>query len=297
MYYVYILENKLKGQIYTGSTNNLERRLAEHNSGKEISTKRYMPWALIYYEAYATEELARQREKKLKYNGNAIRELKRRIGGASPSTAFQGRELQTIAEQRLTFSKRAGYKILKSGAGFTLVEVLVVTAIIATLSVALFFNFGTTARNRTARSQVASVIVSDIRRAQSMALSGARFGGNIFCGYGIHYVDNITYILYAGSNEGLPQCQSANHNYQSGIDTVVETKKLVNQNMEFRSSFSDIFFESPDPKTYINNNASLAPPIPTATITIQRVGQAACSIPQTCAQIDISTSGQLNLSD
>lgn len=181
--------------------------------------------------------------------------------------------------------------------GFTLVEVLVVTAIIATLSVALYFNFGTTARNRTARSQVASVIVSDIRRAQSMALSGARFNGNVFCGYGIHYVDHITYLLYAGADEGLPQCQSANHNYQAGTDSVVQTQKLINPNMEFRSGFSDIFFESPDPKTYINNSASLTPPFPTTTIIIQRTSQATCSIPQTCAQIDVSISGQINLTD
>ncbi len=185
----------------------------------------------------------------------------------------------------------------KNNNGFTLVEVLVVTAIIATLSVALFFNFGTTARNRTARSQVASIIVSDIRHAQSMALSGTRFNGNIFCGYGIHYVDHTTYLLYAGVDEGLARCQDANHNYQAGIDSVVQTQKLINQNMELRSSFLDIFFESPDPKTYINNSASLTLPLPTATIIIQRTGQATCSIPQTCTQIDVSTSGQLNLTD
>ncbi len=181
--------------------------------------------------------------------------------------------------------------------GFTLVEVLVVTAIIATLSVALLFNFGTAARNRTARSQVASVIVSDIRRAQSMAASGTRFGGSVFCGYGIHYVDKTTYLLYAGVDEGLSRCQDANHNYQAGIDSVVQTQKLINQNMEFRSGFSDVFFESPDPKTYINNSASLAIPLPTTAIVIQRIGQTVCSIPQTCAQIDVSTSGQVNLTD
>ena len=178
--------------------------------------------------------------------------------------------------------------------GFTLVEVLVVTAIIATLSVALFFNFGTTARNRTARIQVASVVVSDIRRAQSMALAGTRFNGNVFCGYGIHYVSNTSYLLYAGSNEGLPQCQSANHNYQAGIDSVVQTQKLINQNMEFRSSFSDIFFESPDPKTYINNSALLTDP--QTTITIQLVGQQNCG-GQSCTKIEVYTSGQINLID
>ncbi len=182
----------------------------------------------------------------------------------------------------------------KNNNGFTLVEVLVVTAIIATLSVALFFNFGTTARNRTARVQVASVVTSDIRRAQSMALSGARFGGNVFCGYGIHYVDHVTYLIYAGSNEGLPQCQNANHNYQAGIDSVVQTQKLINQNMEFRSSFSDIFFESPNPKTYINNSALLSSP--QVTINIQRLGQANCG-GQSCAKIEVYTSGQINLVD
>ena len=178
-------------------------------------------------------------------------------------------------------------------AGFTLVEVLVVVAIIAILSVALFFNFGTTARSRTARSQVASVIISDIRRAQSMALSGTRFGGNVFCGYGIHYVSRTSYFLYAGADEGLPLCQNANHNY-TDVDTIVEVKNLINLNMEFRSSFSDIFFESPDPKTYINNSASLADP--PATITIQRLNQINCG-GQTCTQIEVYTSGQINLTD
>jgi len=45
-----------------------------------FSTKRYVPWKLFYYEACFSEKAARIREKRLKYNGNAIRELKRRIG-------------------------------------------------------------------------------------------------------------------------------------------------------------------------------------------------------------------------
>ncbi|MEK7478668.1 MAG: GIY-YIG nuclease family protein [Patescibacteria group bacterium] len=80
MYYVYVLKSKLMEEIYIGSTNDLRRRLQEHNDGKEISTKRYAPWTIFYYEAYLTEKLARLREKRLKHNGNAIRELKKRIG-------------------------------------------------------------------------------------------------------------------------------------------------------------------------------------------------------------------------
>ena len=80
MYYVYILMSKTHKQIYIGSTRDLRRRFKEHNMGMVFSSKRYMPWDLLYYEAYIAENFARMREKRLKYNGNAIRELKRRIG-------------------------------------------------------------------------------------------------------------------------------------------------------------------------------------------------------------------------
>jgi len=79
MYYVYILKSQLKNQIYIGSTNNLNKRIKEHNSGKVFSTKPYKPWMLFYYEAYQYEISAKIREKKLKNHGNALRELKKRI--------------------------------------------------------------------------------------------------------------------------------------------------------------------------------------------------------------------------
>ena len=89
MYYVYVLRSKINNQTYVGSANNLKERFAKHNNGEVFSTKRYKPWKLIYYEAYIDEKLARMREKKLKYNGNAIKELKKRIGLLdSPSTTF-----------------------------------------------------------------------------------------------------------------------------------------------------------------------------------------------------------------
>lgn len=80
MHYVYVLQSKLNDQLYVGSTNDLKARFKLHNGGKITSTKRYKPWKLLYYEAYDSEDLARTREKGLKYNGNAVRELKKRIG-------------------------------------------------------------------------------------------------------------------------------------------------------------------------------------------------------------------------
>ena len=80
MYFVYLLKSTTYDQYYIGSTNNLEKRLRQHNEGKSISTDRYKPWVIVYSEAYSTEKLARLREKQLKYHGNAKRELYKRLG-------------------------------------------------------------------------------------------------------------------------------------------------------------------------------------------------------------------------
>ncbi len=67
MWYLYILESvSRKDKIYIGSTNSLERRLVEHNRGHTVSTRRFMPWRIIYSEEYATKEAARARERQLK---------------------------------------------------------------------------------------------------------------------------------------------------------------------------------------------------------------------------------------
>lgn len=64
MHYVYVLRNPR--QFYIGSTNNLKKRLLEHNENKSFATKNRGPWKLIYYEASENEKDARTREKYLK---------------------------------------------------------------------------------------------------------------------------------------------------------------------------------------------------------------------------------------
>lgn len=63
-YYVYMLENKKN--IYIGYTDDLRRRLQEHNRKKSIFTKYGAPWKLIHYEAYRNIGDAKRREKYLK---------------------------------------------------------------------------------------------------------------------------------------------------------------------------------------------------------------------------------------
>ena len=80
MFYVYILRSEKDDNLYTGYTNDLKRRLVEHNSGKNTSTKSRKPFTLIYYEAYKSKEDATHREKMLKEYGKSLGGLKRRIG-------------------------------------------------------------------------------------------------------------------------------------------------------------------------------------------------------------------------
>lgn len=77
-YYVYVLESKSADQIYIGYTHDLKARLIKHNQGLNFSTKPYMPWEIIHYEAYLNENDAKRREKYLKTNQGS-RLLKRML--------------------------------------------------------------------------------------------------------------------------------------------------------------------------------------------------------------------------
>jgi putative endonuclease len=80
-YYTYILKNKKDGKMYTGSTNNLRKRLLQHSKGLSTYTKKVGPFDLIYYEACLSEEKSRSREKYLK-SGMGKRYLKNRLGAS-----------------------------------------------------------------------------------------------------------------------------------------------------------------------------------------------------------------------
>ena len=63
MFFIYILKSLKDEKLYVGFTNNLKRRLNNHNKGKVFSTKSRCPFGLIYYEAYLSKEDAQKREK------------------------------------------------------------------------------------------------------------------------------------------------------------------------------------------------------------------------------------------
>ena len=68
MYYVYILSNATNTTIYTGVTNDLERRLWEHRNhvDKGSFTARYSVTKLVHYEMTTDINAAIEREKQIK---------------------------------------------------------------------------------------------------------------------------------------------------------------------------------------------------------------------------------------
>ena len=77
-YCVYVLENVKYSELYIGFTNNLKRRLKEHNQGENLSTKNRGVWKLIYCEVCLNQRDALRREKYLKTT-QGYRLLKRRL--------------------------------------------------------------------------------------------------------------------------------------------------------------------------------------------------------------------------
>lgn len=71
MHYVYVLKNRFTKELYYGYTNDVDRRLKEHNQAND-------QWNLIYFEAYLSGKDARTRERHLKHYGQARSHLKNR---------------------------------------------------------------------------------------------------------------------------------------------------------------------------------------------------------------------------
>ena len=66
MYTVYVLYSPRINRYYIGYTNDLERRLSEHNRRKGKFTDRGIPWELKHTEIYSSKSEAHAREQFIK---------------------------------------------------------------------------------------------------------------------------------------------------------------------------------------------------------------------------------------
>ncbi len=87
MYYVYALKSTVKNYVYIGLTNNLKRRITEHNKGKEKTTRKFAPFVLIYFEVVNNRIEARKREKYMKTTNG--REYLKELPSQMPSVPAQ----------------------------------------------------------------------------------------------------------------------------------------------------------------------------------------------------------------
>ena len=71
--FVYILQSEATGRYYCGSTNNVGRRLRQHNDPQYLgtkTTKRFKgPWKLIFTSTYASRSEAMKHERQIKKRG------------------------------------------------------------------------------------------------------------------------------------------------------------------------------------------------------------------------------------
>ena len=65
-FFVYVLKSSVDERLYKGHTQNIEKRIKEHNAGKTFSTKKYIPWTLVYFEEFDTRDDAILRERYFK---------------------------------------------------------------------------------------------------------------------------------------------------------------------------------------------------------------------------------------
>ena len=133
--------------------------------------------------------------------------------------------------------------------GFTMIELLVVMFIITLLTASVLVSYRSGQR-KYVLTQSAQQLVSDLRQAQNMTISGVDISS--YHGYGIHAEDNDNfYILFAD--------EDGDSTYKSNKDTTIKTVNLPNLikiDSVSPSSELDVFFESPNPITYINNDSS-----------------------------------------
>jgi len=85
MWKVYILKSSTGRRYYIGVSQNLEKRLIDHNRGKTKSTKPYRPWVLVYKEEIRDKNEAYKREYFLKHPVGYLEKLRiiSSIGGVA----------------------------------------------------------------------------------------------------------------------------------------------------------------------------------------------------------------------
>ena len=180
--------------------------------------------------------------------------------------------------------------------GFTLIEVLIVAAITGFIITFLLINFS---RTRINFAEETNAFKSKVRIAQTKAVSSARFNNSIRCGYGVRYITNQSYAIYVGENASALDCATQNKDDDptggADNDADFEIINFADLKVEFKTVFRAVYFEPPDPKTFIIDSGGTVHDVNDEPnyglgITIGKIGG---TCPQDCKTIDVFTSGKI----
>ncbi|MBU3935024.1 prepilin-type N-terminal cleavage/methylation domain-containing protein [Patescibacteria group bacterium] len=150
----------------------------------------------------------------------------------------------------------------KNSAGFSLVELIVVMAIISLLSIVVFANYRT-GEKQFALQRSAYKLAQDIRRVQNMAISAREFQGNVPPRYGLEFEKNRAYyFLFADIND--------NGRYEPSdveVERITFEEGIKIQDLFTSASKTTVWvaFKPPDPLTTIQD------PAPRSTLRIQLI--------------------------
>lgn len=137
--------------------------------------------------------------------------------------------------------------------GFTLVEALVIIAIILTISVLTLVKYRSGQENY-ALAQSAQKLMADIRQAQGMALASAETSGvSKIGGYGVIIQSQSSYAVFLSTGSlSLPQQCRATADQQD-IKTISLPSQIIFDSADVGK---EVFFIPPAPRTCLNNTAN-----------------------------------------
>jgi len=179
-------------------------------------------------------------------------------------------------------------RIRKNGAGFTLIETLVVIFVIGAISSIMIVNW----RKNESQYQLqraAQEIMQNIRKAQDYALNGKKMDwpgypdGRVPRSYGVQLeADKRDYFIYGDcvGNVGYQNPEDLKETYTQ-IETGIEIDSLGRSTL-------DVIFSVPDGFVSFNN-----PPTTSATITIKRTGKTCPSA--YCRNIIVRKTGEISI--
>ena len=141
----------------------------------------------------------------------------------------------------------------KKQSGFTLVEILVVIAVIGILASMALVNTGKNL-DRDLR-QEAERLTTFLRDVQNRALAGENVSGATekICGFGVHKnSDNELWVYYIKTDLDN-NCSSVSKNYPGGAEDPYKIDTFIFKNGVMADDFSDLFFLSPYGEVYYND--------------------------------------------